>query len=388
MSDKIVNGFYLSAMRRYSWFAIIFVLFSVMARGQSDYYSTDSITYVGVNVLGGTGYSNARICEVQEKDNKVVRYSPSQITGYGFSDGRTFISKAILLNGTLQQVFLQRLVNGKVTLYYYRGRATKTFYIEKNNSTLTAIPKRNREYPDSNFHTFLLGMTTNCPIVANGAKLARYNKRSMQKFFTAYNTCESITFPFFKYGVYFECGFTKLTQDIVIDLGSFQAKKFTTDHDLSFAIFCDMPIMQSNFSLHPEFYYQKNGFSGNFENNSLLLNCVINIKSVNIPVLLRYTHPGPHYDLFGDAGLLYSHNFSTNSVLYQTEFNGNIINITEIKGVPLISSEQYGYVAGIGLRYKTGLKRSLFAELRYNNVYGSRETLGNFKVQLLTGISF
>lgn len=381
----------LRTIKRFAWIILIFALFPIFARGQGDYYSIRDSTYFSFKLIHRSASKNSRFCEVKLKKDSVVRYTPSEVAEYGFSDGRVYISRSVMVNDTARQVFLQRLVKGDVTLYYYRGKANRTFYIEKDSSGLMEIRKRYREYPDSSFHKFLRGTASDCPVVAQYASLVHYRKRPLQKFFAAYSGCDTLRLPFFSYGVYLQTGVTDLLYKITIDNISLYPKHFNRDYSYTAGVFCDLKLFRSNISIHPELYYQKNAFSGYQINNMLVTDYVINKESVSAPILLRFALPRIQHNLYLDAGMLYTFNFRLSNSLYQTTVDNylNTVNIGKIQDVEMLSDKQAGFMAGVGFRYRTGFNNYFFSELRYSQVYGlTGETFAVSDVQMLIGIGF
>jgi len=70
-------------------FFSIFLLsipFSLCA--QTDYYIKDHTMTGGIDLIDGGDISNSMVCQVKN-GNSVDKYSPNQISEYGFKDGRT-----------------------------------------------------------------------------------------------------------------------------------------------------------------------------------------------------------------------------------------------------------------------------------------------------------
>lgn len=80
-------------------------------------------------------YRMGNICSFR-KNEQVKDFSPGDIIGYRFLNGKYYISKKI--NG--KQVFLEFLVSGKVNIYYLRDLSGDHFYIENETSPLVEIP--------------------------------------------------------------------------------------------------------------------------------------------------------------------------------------------------------------------------------------------------------
>ena len=72
----------------------------------------------------GTPKTNAQFIMVKSGDME-TKYTPDQITEYGFKDGPVYKSKNISVSGQPKRVFLERIERGKLTLYYYTEEGLK-----------------------------------------------------------------------------------------------------------------------------------------------------------------------------------------------------------------------------------------------------------------------
>jgi len=70
------------------------------------------------------------------KDASAIKYSPSEIKGYRFIDGRYFVTKKI----DNQPILLEMLVEGKINVYKKINMGKDDFYIEKEGKELTILP--------------------------------------------------------------------------------------------------------------------------------------------------------------------------------------------------------------------------------------------------------
>ena len=112
-----------------------------LASAQNGYLVTDS-TRIGMkNLFDGGDVFNAQYCKVWEFDGYTV-YTPYEIKEYGFSDGRVYVSSEIQFEDTIKRVFLERLSEGKNTIYYYIRKRAETYFFEKDSASLIKIAKR------------------------------------------------------------------------------------------------------------------------------------------------------------------------------------------------------------------------------------------------------
>ncbi|TLX75190.1 hypothetical protein E9993_09825 [Labilibacter sediminis] len=76
------------------------------------------------------------ICKYKSNEGAIVEYSPSEILGYRFKDGKYYISKEI--KG--QSFFMEYLIKGIVSMYYLRDTHGDHFYLEKENESMVEMP--------------------------------------------------------------------------------------------------------------------------------------------------------------------------------------------------------------------------------------------------------
>jgi hypothetical protein len=164
-------------MKRLFYLMLLLVL-PFFIYGQTGYYIKDSTMVVGVKLIDGGEIQNSMQCEVEEKDSTLV-FSPDELKEYGFKDGSIYVSRSIVLNNETKAVFLERLSKGATTLYYYKDKNGKKFFLEKAGGPLVEVYKKaegHRLYKD-----FLKTYTQDCNQVAEALKLVSYTKYSLSK---------------------------------------------------------------------------------------------------------------------------------------------------------------------------------------------------------------
>ena len=77
---------------------------------------------------------NARLCSFKRTEiDQPVDYSPSDIAAYRYAESKYYVSKNIGSTDAPEIIFLEYLVNGVASLYYYRDQNNKSiYYIEKD----------------------------------------------------------------------------------------------------------------------------------------------------------------------------------------------------------------------------------------------------------------
>lgn len=240
---------------RYLIIIFLISLLPILSFGQSDYFSTDSTSSLGIKLIDGGDLINSQFCQVKKGD-KTIQYTPYEVKEYGFKDGRVYISKEIQIADSSKRVFLERLKKGNTTLYYYRGKGLKTFFIQKDSTLFVEIPEQDTE---EDYSTQLLNLTKDCSNVSDACKLVSYNKKSLSKLISRYNQCELKPFPHFKYGFLIGYEFLRL---IPSSEQNYNLKYFDYKYDGGFTIgiFLDNPILVSDISLHVELLLSKHGY--------------------------------------------------------------------------------------------------------------------------------
>lgn len=366
---------------------IIFLisLLPTLSYGQREYFSTDSTSSYGIKLVDGGDLINSQLCQVKKGD-KILQYTPCEVKEFGFKDGRVYVSKEIQIADSSKRVFLERLEKGNTTLYYYRGKKLKTFFIQKDSTLFIEMPKQNTV---EDYSTQLLNLTKDCSNVSDACKLVSYNKKSLSKLISRYNQCELKPFPHFKYGFLIGYEFLLL---IPSSKQNNDLEYFDYEYDGGFTIgvFLDNPILVSDFSLHAELLLSKHGYSYNKLVDNKDLDFVANFTSLNVPLLLKYAYPSNKIRPFINVGINGTYLVKNKSLLCETTINETTIEINDTEITSMISDFQLGYVIGGGLEYKLNYKKSLFFELRYCNQYnqGDTEFLGSSAFSVLTGINF
>jgi opacity protein-like surface antigen len=368
------------------WSFIIFLnLLHLTISGQKDYFSTDSTISIGIKLVDGGNALNSRFCQVKERNN-IIQYSPYEVKEFGFKDGRVYLSKEIQLSDSTEKVFLERLYKGRASLYYLKNKGIRTFFVERDSSFFVEISKINKD--NFNYQKQLLDFTLDCSNVKDAINFVNYNKKSLSRIIKRYNNCELKPFPHFRYGLIVGYEIAKLIP--VSDNSNEDINYFDFSYDGGFlsGLFIDWPISVSYFSLHTEFYYSRHGYSYNKFVDNKDLDFVVNISSLKLPVLIRYTYPSNKFRPFINAGGIVTFNTRNENLLYKTTIQNNTIEINDTQNTSFIGKYQSGYSVGAGIEYSLNPQRSLFIEVRYNNLLDNVRIFNESVINLMTGINF
>jgi len=300
-----------------------------------------------------------------------------------------YVSRKIQLPDSAQSVFLEILVKGKKTLYYYRGKRLKTFFVGNDSTLFVELPKNNAS-KTGNFRDQLRQLTSDCPKTGEALKLVNYRKQQLAAFMNRYEDCELKPFPYLKVGMTIGYGMMKLAPTNRQMEASLDKLDFTYSGGFTVGLFVDQPILLSDFSVHAELYFSKYGFSYNkmIDNNDV--DFVANVSSLKIPLMIRYTYPSNTLRPFINAGGIVANNFKNKMSLYTTTITGSTVETTTMEDISSGKQYQFGYTVGGGIEYNLNYRNHLFLELRYSKLFkptGSDQP-GSSEYHIVTGINF
>ncbi|MCL2073589.1 MAG: hypothetical protein FWH18_06700 [Marinilabiliaceae bacterium] len=122
----------------------IFVIFNslcFLCFGQRDFRPGYVIVVQGDTLFGQIDYrSDTRMgmsCDFKTETGEIRNFSPYNIYGFRFNDGKYFISRNI---NESKKVFLEYLIKGKLDVYYLRDETGDRYFIEKEDKPLIEMP--------------------------------------------------------------------------------------------------------------------------------------------------------------------------------------------------------------------------------------------------------
>ena len=244
---------------------VIFILLILhivpcIVKAQEDYFYTYKSLNIGSTLEDGGQAQNAGFCQIKKGNGQITRYTPYEVREYGFKDGRVFIAKDIQVEDTIKRVFLERLVNGKMILYFYKGINYKEYYIEKESGQLILLSGGGKEKGELNYRNTLRKYTDDCTVLQEPLSLIIYKEKSLVSFVDAYNKCELREFPYIKYGIMVGYGSARLLIPGGIKLDFLKGSQIRSDGSFTMSLFIDYPIGKKGFSFHPEVQYTRNNF--------------------------------------------------------------------------------------------------------------------------------
>lgn len=364
---------------------IVMILFTSLAQftysQRSSYIATDTSAQSGLQLIEGSARTNARFIQ-SKKGHEVIKYYPDQLKEYGLKDGTVYESTRISVSGQGKHVFLKRLEEGKINLYYYVDKDNKTFYL-KNDSTVFIELKKG---PD--FRNQLSQYINDFDWKANQYRLVSYNRKSLSKLVSFYNNGVNKPLPFARFGIIAGYRSTSLSGSSGRSIKILDSISFTPNSSITLGLFGDLPIDMSNLSLNMGFNLSKSGFSSNSRSAQSDVDVIINHIALDIPLLLRYTFPTLSWRPFFNAGSTVSYHLRNESNVYEASFDENEIRINDVQDELLISEFMAGYSFGIGVQRNLSYRKIAALELRLNQLFGKENTLNKTHFEILTGLSF
>lgn len=371
-------------------FLLVFIIPNIMI-GQNGYYVTDSSAVYGLKIYNGLEKDNSKVCRAI-RQNDTLSLSPYDITEYGTS-GKTYVSKTISINGKEQRVFLEQMVKGKISLFYYNGNDGRVFLINKDSSGLINLPKYDK-ITKSNYKEILSNYIGDCEYTRENLKLVNYAKQPLKQLIENHNECIFKPFRFTKYGLEFGYEINKLQP--AFTHSSDYIEKFDIGYQklLLFGVFIDKPILSTKLSYHLSIYYSQinNSYKETYENidyENIDLDFKYKSKSLSVPLLLRYSLPYNKLHPFINGGPIIRYDFKNEGkILLSSGVQKDIVAKTPNQSFAI------GFSAGIGLDIKLIQTNSLSLEIRYTDLRAIGENSGESiflnrsGLQFLSGISF
>lgn len=125
-----------------SFFSLTFTLLIVFgAKAQSDFRPGYIITLQGDTINGLINFNgdkaNAKNCIFKkETDLEKVTYTPDQIKSYRFIDGKYYVSSFFMNYNFKDRVFLELLIKGSVSIFYYSAEGKDHYFATKDTSII------------------------------------------------------------------------------------------------------------------------------------------------------------------------------------------------------------------------------------------------------------
>jgi len=163
----------------------------------ADYYVYEGKLVSGIKLVNAGRFLNSKFCQVIRNDS-TEKYTPYEVSEYRFISGLTYKAFDIKIEDQIERYFLERLVDGKISLYYLRirGGENKYYLLENDSSDLIEIPKIIDEYS----YNLLEQKLADCQQSVINIPIIRHNRNFLTKYIMNHNTCGTLQIPKFYYG--------------------------------------------------------------------------------------------------------------------------------------------------------------------------------------------
>jgi hypothetical protein len=386
-------------MKRFLLIVFLFALhgaalaqFRSSIRPHDGYYAKDSLLVFGVTIVGGVFVDGQKCVEVVSPEETLI-FSPYDIDEYGAGQD-VYVSAYIFINDSKKRVFLKRLHKGDLSLYSYRERGYKMYFLEKEKGVFLDLPRRWEHNREISFKDILEDETSDCEHTALNLKNTSYSKESLTEFVKRYNDCSPMPTNAADLGVVSGFSFSNLA--LSVSPGNTYKNQIAemNTSDFMIGVFISQPLFYSNFSalLGVNYLQMSSSFYGITENNGSDL--LLNLNSLQLPLMLRYHMPVNKFRPFASAGCMFGFDITNKSAFYATNFIQDAIFIYKPERFLMEKTRSFGLIGGLGAEYRLSRKKAVSIEMRYSWQkalrYGSGSAVffDTTGFQILTGISF
>lgn len=387
-------------MKNY-FIAIAFIFISTLElNAQSDFrkgyiINNEKDTIHGFINYQANLYNSTECVFKKEKDSKKQIFKPFEIHSYKFTDSKYYISKNITNNNTVEQVFLEYIINGIVNVYYYRDSNGEHYLIEDKDGILRELHYKEKESIVNGTRYFrknkqYIGVLKNIfkdsPTTIDKVNTIKLNRKSLIKISQNYHNdvCND------RECIIYEKKITKRKKSfgLIVGYNGLALSKGTVPIDYSYLADSDF-----SFETFPSFgfYYKKNLPNKNerlyiqyevtysylklsshtveehFSNSTEIYNTEIKQQYLNSLVLMKYEFPSgkirPTFQLGGFLRLNLGTDHVTTRELRIT--SNNTLLSESIYSDNLVEAFDYGVNAGIGLKGFYIDNKEILLDLRY-----------------------
>jgi hypothetical protein len=286
--------------------SLLFILIPFLLSAQEGYFKTDSTMSVGVDIVFVSPAFNSRYCRVIE-NKQATNYTPYQVTEYAIND-RKFMATDIDLRGKRERVFLEQLVEGKATLYYYEDSLTKIYFIEKHKGKIIPITEYNSEKGSLVFIQEIESAIADNPYAVTGFKQLKTKQYHLKWYIKKYNSGKDFSFPEWHFGGAVGAGTILIHPHYTVKEHPIQVFPFKPEVFYSAECFLTIPLYLTNFSI--PIYFGIHKYNSNqhhtIETSSEIVSnqrLSYNSLSFHLPVGIRYTLPSKFISPYLQAGV-------------------------------------------------------------------------------------
>ena len=345
---------------------------------QKAYLELDTLLIQGIEINEGDS-SDIQYVEAINK-GITTRYKANEIVGYGLEDGRKYVSKNLNDSSTAEKVFMQELVKGKISLFYYSGKGEKRFFVEKDSSGLIQLEKRYKE--------LLSDLMQDRDWIFSDIKKSRLGKTALSKLVSMYNADRPAYYPHARIGIAGGYLNSNLKASSKLENPLLENVTFESNSSWMIGVSADIPIERSKYSFVTGIYFLQRNFLAKNKNAFLDVDAVINSSSIEVPLLARFTTSAIKLRWFSELGVTTTFNYENKHELYSARIDGNVIFINEKSETPMLSSNMNALTLGTGFQYQLNSRMVMSLGTRIDKYFGSKDALSINQFKIYANITF
>lgn len=388
-------------------FGLILYQFS---SSQENYLPGKIVTFTGDTINGSIDYRNweRNPSEITFKstNGKIINYKPLEIVSFSVKD-EIYVSAIIKteinsrntdhlklsseIREQIDTAFLQTMIQGEKSLYYYNNNyRIINFYIKQNSDfeyleyRKYKINKAGRKIikEENKYIGQLTYYLNDCPTIQTKLKNVKYSKKSLERLFQYYYNCKNSDVKFQKKtekvsvegGILAGVSITNFDFESEVDK-VLNNTKYSSSPNFSAALFMEI-ILQRNlrkWSLYNEIMYTSYNLDGTYteytnENDFRITYTNLGFSYLKLINMIRFKYPFRRSFIFINAGI--TNGFAFNETNYKTEEMKYYTIARSQEGVVLedFRKNEQGFLAGIGTK-----KNRYSIEFRYEIGNGMSE---------------
>lgn len=380
-------------------FLLIFLCCLYTLKAQTNFLPGYIITNDNDTLHGLIDYrsnaQNCRRCEFRESENAPSRvFLPLSIKGYRFNDGKFYVSKTLHTDSLTIPVFMEYLVNGISSLYYYPNNTNPNYYLENKDGQLYQLTSELRQVHENGHDYFIesktyIGMLriafADCPQIyplINTVKLEDKSLIAITKKYHDY-VCDGekciiyekqLPVVKFTFGAFIgmEVSTIKFYKSPTYENVHFNSDSYPTIGLLTKA---SLPRISDKLSFQASGEYSKASFYGTGirPGNGASERVSIHLSMVKVKTSLKYTWPKGTIRPTLLAGLHLMKPLSTDALRIESFANGSDIAFNKWKDVPF-ANRHLGYQAEAGIDYHRPKGWTPFLTLGFEQTSGNADS--------------
>ncbi|MFP4090166.1 MAG: hypothetical protein ACLFT3_07650 [Cyclobacteriaceae bacterium] len=345
---------------------LLFCSYSV-AFAQTDYKDGFIITLQNDTIYGQIddqfNTTNYRKCNFKTGQG-VREYFPEEILGFGYADDRYFTS------GIREGFFVEVLVKGTLSLYRFKD----IFYLKEEDGQIHELSSENVKKQvdglevikkDDRWKRVVAYVVSDCLQEADQMLANRpLKERSLTSLIISYNECKGVEYeiykevkPWTRLNIGLSAGVTRTAIKMTPHTSSFfylDDQYTSVDPTVGLVAMLYSPRITDRVIFQMELLYTQAAFSSliktNISTSTDYFDSFINLKTISLPLSLKYFITKGRYGLFVQGGMNYDHHSQAQVSYLRESVTGNIVNtFPETEGFDFVKS-YVGFWGGIGLQ--------------------------------------